>query len=80
MFKNHSIKIKLVKDTKETPMEETDKTNPFINDETVAHAKDVVKHVAVATVAIMGAAVVFKTINQIAVIATESAFNKKNEN
>lgn len=79
MFKNHSIKIKLVKDAEETPMEETVKTNPFINDETVAHAKDVVKHVAVATVAVMGAAAVFKTINQIAVIATESAFDKKND-
>lgn len=78
MFKNHSIKIKLVKDADEqTPVEETVKTNPFINDETVAHAKDVVKHVAIATVAIMGAAAVLKTANQIAVLATQNALNKK---
>ena len=59
-------------------MEEAVKTNPFINEETVAHAKDVVKYVAVATVSIMGAAAAFKTINQISVIAADSAFNKKN--
>jgi hypothetical protein len=77
MFKNHSIKIKLVKDAEEqTPVEETVKTNPFINDETVAHAKDLVKHAAIATVSIMAAATVLKTINQITVIATETALNK----
>lgn len=78
MFKNHSIKIKLVKDAEEqTPMEETVKTNPFINEETVAHAKELVKFGAIATVSVMAAAVVLKTANQIAVIATESALNKK---
>ncbi|QFG09331.1 hypothetical protein SEA_SLOOPYJOE_36 [Arthrobacter phage Sloopyjoe] len=77
MFKKHSINIKFVKDAEQTPMEETVKTNPFINEETVAHAKDFVKHAAVATVAVMGAAAAFKTINQISVIAAESAFNKK---
>lgn len=79
MFKKHSINIKFIKDAEQTPMEEAVKTNPFINEDTVAHTKEIVKHVAVATVAIMGAAVAFKTINQIAVIATESAFNKKND-
>jgi hypothetical protein len=78
MFKNHSIKIKLVKDNEQTPMEETVKTNPFINEETIAHAKDLVKYAAVATVSVMGAAMVLKTINQITVIATENAFDKKN--
>lgn len=76
MFKKHSINIKFVKDAEQTPMEETVKTNPFINEETVAHAKDFVKHAAIATVAVMGAAAAFKTINQISVIAAESAFNK----
>lgn len=76
MFKNHSLKIKFVKDQEETPMSETETTNPFINDETVAHAKDFVKHAAIATVAVMGAAAAFKTINQVTVIAAQSAFNK----
>lgn len=76
MFKKHSINIKFIKDAEQTPMEEAVKTNPFINDESVAHAKDVIKYAAVATVSVMGAAVAFKTINQIAVIAAESAFNK----
>lgn len=77
MFKKHSINIKFVKDAEQTPMEEAVKTNPFINEETVAHAKDFVKHAAIATVAVMGAAAAFKTINQVTVIAAESAFNKK---
>lgn len=78
MFKNHSIKIKFVKDAPEAPIVEDDKT-PLVNEETVAIAKDFVKHVAVVSVIAIGAAVAFKTLGQMAVVATEAAVNKKND-
>lgn len=78
MFKNHSLRIKFVKDAEEAPVNE-DVKNPFVNDETVAYAKDIIKHVGIAVVAVGGATIAMKTLGQIAVVITESAVNKKNE-
>lgn len=78
-FKNHSINIKVVKDAKEAPVEAETK-NPIINDETVAYAKDLVKHVGLTVLAVGGASIALKTLGSIAVVVTEAAVNnKKNE-
>jgi ribosomal protein S25 len=80
MFKNHSIKIKLVKDaTDETTTEEA-KTPTILTEENIAIAKDFVKHVGIVTVLAVGATVAFKTLGQMAVVTTQAAVNKKNEN
>jgi hypothetical protein len=80
MFKNHSIKIKLVKDAPEETITEEVKTPMFLTEENVAIAKDFVKHVGIVTVLAVGATVAFKTLGSMAVVATEAAVNKKNEN
>lgn len=78
MFKNHSINVKFVKDAKTAPTQE-DTKNPIINDETVAHAKELIKHVGLAVIVTSAATIAFKTLGSIAVVATEAAVNKKNE-
>lgn len=80
MFKNHSIKIKFVKDAPEETIKEDAKTATFITEENLAIAKGFVKHVAIVSVLAVGATVAFKTLGSMAVVTTEAAVNKKNEN
>lgn len=75
MFKKHSIQIKLVKNNDVPSVEDT--KNPIINDETAAIAKDIIKHVGVAVVAVSGAIITFKTLGEMAVVQTKAATNKK---
>lgn len=77
MFKNRSIQLKFVKDAEEAYATE-DTKNPIVNDDTAAIAKDIIKHVGVAIVAVSGAIITFKTLSQIAVTKTQAkAYNKK---
>lgn len=74
MFKNRHFEVKLVKDA-QTPVEDA---KPLVDPEELSRiAKEVVKYTAIAGVVVMGAAAVFNTLSEIAVIATESKF--KNE-
>jgi hypothetical protein len=76
MFKNRSIQVKFVKDAEENSTNE-DTKNPILNDETAALAKDIIKHVGVAVVAVSGAIITFKTLSEMAVVSTKAAVNKK---
>lgn len=76
MFKNRSIQLKFVKDAEDASVVE-DPKNPIINEETAAVAKDIIKHVGVAVVAVSGAIITFKTLSVMALIKTEAAVNKK---
>jgi hypothetical protein len=70
MFKNRSIQLKFVKDAESTPVEDT--KNPIVNDDTAAIAKDIIKHVGVAVVAVSGAIITFKTASQVIVTKTQA--------
>ena len=76
MLKNRSIQLKFVKDA-EGPSTDEDTPNPFLNDNTAALAKDIVKHVSIAVVAVSGAIITFKTLGEMAVVQTKAATNKK---
>ncbi|QFP95429.1 hypothetical protein SEA_MAKAI_37 [Arthrobacter phage Makai] len=76
MFKNRSVQLKFVKDA-EGPATNEDAPNPFLNEDTAALAKDIVKHVSVAVVAVSGAIITFKTLGEMAVVQTKAATNKK---
>ena len=75
MLKNRSIQLKFVKDA-ETP-EAENTTNPIVNEDTAAIAKDIIKHLGVAVVAVSGAIITFKTLGEMAVVQTKAATNKK---
>ncbi len=76
MLKNRSIQLKFVKDA-EGPSATEDTKNPIINEETAAIAKDIIKHVGVAVVAVSGAIITFKTLSKMAVVTTKAAANNK---
>lgn len=76
MFKNRSIQLKFVKDAEDASVIE-DPKNPIVNDETAAIAKDIIKHLGVAVVAVSGAIITFKTLSEMAVVQTKAATNKK---
>jgi hypothetical protein len=76
VFKNRSIQLKFVKDANEAPTAE-DTKNPIINEDTAAIAKDIVKHLGVAVVAVSGAIITFKTLSEIAVVKTKASAQKK---
>lgn len=76
MLKNRSIQLKFVKDADKDPTDE-DTKNPIINEDTVAIAKDIVKHLGVAVVAVSGAIITFKTLSEIAVVKTKASAYKK---
>ncbi|QFG13650.1 hypothetical protein SEA_GIANTSBANE_40 [Arthrobacter phage Giantsbane] len=76
MFKNRSVQLKFVKDADNTSAPE-DIRNPFLNDESAALAKDIVKHVSVAVIAVSGAIITFKTLGEMAVVQTKAAANHK---
>ncbi|AXH44583.1 hypothetical protein SEA_MEDIUMFRY_37 [Arthrobacter phage MediumFry] len=71
MFKNRSVQLKFVKDADEAHTDQ-DTKNPIVNDETAAIAKDIIKHVGVAIVAVSGSIITFKTLGQMAVIKTQA--------
>lgn len=76
MLKNRSIQLKFVKDAdKDSTAEDT--KNPIINEDTAAIAKDIVKHLGVAVVAVSGAIITFKTLSEIAVVKTKASAYKK---
>jgi hypothetical protein len=76
MFKNRHFQVKLVKDAA-TPVEDT---KPLVDPEELSRiAKEVVKYTAIAGVVVMGAAAVFNTLSEIAVIVTEANVNKDND-
>jgi hypothetical protein len=76
MFKNRSIQLKFVKDAEGNTTEEPQ--NPIVNDETAAIAKDIIKHVGVAVIAVSGAIITFKTASQVIVTKTQAkAYSKK---
>lgn len=76
MLKNRSIQLKFVKDAdKDTTAE--DAPNPIINEDTAAIAKDIVKHLGVAVVAVSGAIITFKTLSEMAVVKTKASAYKK---
>jgi hypothetical protein len=72
MLKNRSIQLKFVKDADSTPTDE-DAKNPIINEDTAAIAKDIVKHLGVAVVAVSGAIITFKTLSEIAIVKTKAS-------
>ncbi|WGH21730.1 hypothetical protein SEA_INKED_41 [Arthrobacter phage Inked] len=72
MLKNRSIQLKFVKDADSTPTDE-DTKNPIINEDTAAIAKDIVKHLGVAVVAVSGAIITFKTLSEIAVVKAKAS-------
>ena len=76
MLKNRSIQLKFVKDAESTSTDE-DPKNPIINEDTAAIAKDIVKHLGVAVVAVSGAIITFKTLSEIAVVKTKASAYKK---
>ncbi|QPX62500.1 hypothetical protein SEA_TRUCKEE_36 [Arthrobacter phage Truckee] len=76
MFKNRSVQLKFVKDA-EGPATNEDTPNPFLNEDTTALAKDIVKHVSVAVIAVSGAIITFKTLGEMAVVQTKAAANHK---
>jgi len=76
VLKNRSIQLKFVKDADSTSTNEETK-NPIINDESAAIAKDIVKHLGVAVIAVSGAIITFKTLSEIAVIKTKASTYKK---
>ncbi|UUG69284.1 hypothetical protein SEA_SCIENCEWIZSAM_40 [Arthrobacter phage ScienceWizSam] len=71
MFKNRSVQVKLVKDTEDSITNET-RHNLIVNEDTAAIAKDIIKHVGVAIVAVSGSIITFKTLSQMAVIKTQA--------
>lgn len=77
MLKNRSIQLKFVKDADSPAPEDT--KNPIINEDAAAIAKDIIKHVGVAVVAVSGAIITFKTLSQIAVTKTQAAAYKQNK-
>jgi len=76
VLKNRSIQLKFVKDAESTSTDE-DPKNPIINEDTAAIAKDIVKHLGVAVVAVSGAIITFKTLSEIAVVKTKASAYKK---
>lgn len=76
MLKNRSIQLKFVKDAESTSTDE-DIKNPIINEDTAAIAKDIVKHIGVAVVAVSGAIITFKTLSEIAVVKTKASAYQK---
>lgn len=76
MLKNRSIQLKFVKDADEAHTAE-DAHNPIINEDTAAIAKDIVKHLGVAVVAVSGAIITFKTLSEMAVVKTKASAYKK---
>lgn len=78
MFKNHSIKIKFVKDA-QTPNEESTPIPTVTPEEISRTAKDLTKYIAIAGGLVIGATYVLKTLNEVAVIATENAMKKNND-
>ncbi|AXH43784.1 hypothetical protein SEA_BREYLOR17_39 [Arthrobacter phage Breylor17] len=71
MFKNRSVQVKLVKDAEDSITNET-RHNLIVNEDTAAIAKDIIKHVGVAIVAVSGSIITFKTLSQMAVIKTQA--------
>jgi hypothetical protein len=76
MFKNRSIQVKFVKDAEDASVVE-DTKNPIVNEDTAAIAKDIIKHLGIAVVAVSGAIITFKTLSEMAVVSTKAAVNKK---
>lgn len=77
MFKNHSLKIKFVKDAPESVNEEP--TAPVVDPELIAEkAKEFIKTTAVAGVAVIAATYALKTLNEVIVTATEAKLNNRN--
>jgi hypothetical protein len=76
VLKNRSIQLKFVKDAESTSTDE-DTKSPIINEDTAAIAKDIVKHLGVAVVAVSGAIITFKTLSEIAVVKTKASAYKK---
>lgn len=76
MLKNRSIQLKFVKDADEAHTGE-DTKNPIVNEDTAAIAKDIVKHLGVAVIAVSGAIITFKTLSEIAVVKTKASAYKK---
>lgn len=76
MLKNRSIQLKFVKDAESTSTDEAT-PNPVFNEDTAAIAKDIVKHLGVAVVAVSGAIITFKTLSEIAVVKTKASAYKK---
>jgi hypothetical protein len=72
VFKNRSVQVKFVKDADETHTDH-DIKNPIINEDTAAIAKDIVKHLGVAVVAVSGAIITFKTLSEIAVVKAKAS-------
>ena len=69
MFKNSHIQVKLAKDSNEPTDADV---RPAINLEEISHvAKDLTKHVAIAIIAVMGAAFVFGTAHDVIVNNTD---------
>jgi hypothetical protein len=79
MFKNHSLRIKFVKDAPESVNEEP--TTPVVDPELIAtKAKEIIKSTAVAGVAVIAATYALKTLNEVIVTATEAKVNKNRNN
>jgi hypothetical protein len=76
VLKNRSIQLKFVKDAEDSRTNE-DTKNPIVNEDTAAIAKDIVKHLGVAVVAVSGAIITFKTLSEIAVVKTKASAYKK---
>jgi hypothetical protein len=76
VLKNRSIQLKFVKDAEDSRTNE-DAKNPIVNEDTAAIAKDIVKHLGVAVVAVSGAIITFKTLSEIAVVKTKASAYKK---
>jgi len=76
VLKNRSIQLKFVKDADKDATAE-DAPNPIINEDTAAIAKDIVKHLGVAVVAVSGAIITFKTLSEMAVVKTKASAYKK---
>ena len=75
MFKNRYLQVRLAKDAESTPMDE--EVRPVIDIEELSHhAKELTKHVAVAVIAVMGAAYAFSTAREVIVNNTNPS--KKN--
>ncbi len=75
MLKNRSIQLKFVKDAESTSTDDETK-NPVFNEDSAAIAKDIVKHLGIAVIAVSGAIITFKTLSQIAVIKTQASAYK----
>jgi hypothetical protein len=77
MFKNRSVQLKFIKDADSSATEDT-KTS-IINEDAAAIAKDIIKHVGIAIVAVSGSIITFKTLSQMAVIKTQSTVYKQHK-